>query len=326
MSETRSNFSCWIKKGENLFIPSDNVQVQDRLAPGAYRVGWNRQEERVVANRIDIKTDGLIQIPQPEVTEVMACVNEFFNQKEEFAKWDFVFKRGFLLYGVPGGGKTSIINTLITYVTEQLDGVVFVIHNEDDLDYYSTFITKCYRDIEPNRMVMTVFEDIDGLCRNETLLINTLDGIGNSSNILNIATTNYTERLPERITNRPNRFDRRFEIKSPNAEARKYYFEHKILAEYLPGVDIDEWVKRTEGLTLAQLSEVIKSVFLFNQELDEVIAVLKDLKKVPSSSNYNKSSTDQGLGYGFKTKVTKYETKHPIPVEASNGGEIQTKG
>jgi len=296
--ETRAAHSCWIKKGDNVYLPSDNVEVADELAAGAYKVSYSHREETFIVTRVDIQTDDLIDLPQPEMEGVMQSVTDFYDQKNQFKEWGFVFKRGFLLYGVPGGGKTSIISNIIKYVVEKMNGVAFVIYNLDDLEYYSRFMSGPYREIEPDRVILTIFEDIDGMTKNETLLINVLDGLGNSNNVLNIATTNYTERLSDRIVNRPNRFDRRIEIKSPNAEAREYYLKHKILPQFSKNIDFKEWVSKTEGMTLAQMSELIKSVFLLNQSFVETIETLKGMKKVPSSSSYNKDTLDT---VGFNT-------------------------
>lgn len=308
MSDNRSNYSRWIKKGEGTFMPSDNVQVVDRIEAGAYNVTYSHRDEVFKVTKIDVKTDGLVDIPQPETIEVMNAVDEFYSQQEQFKEWDFVFKRGFLLYGIPGGGKTSIISAIMKYVTEQKDGIAFVIYDLEDLEYYSRFMKTVYRDIEPNRLVLAIFEDIDGMVKNETLLINTLDGLGNSNNILNIATTNYTERLSERIINRPNRFDRRFEIKSPNEEARKFYLEQKIKPDFLKNIKVDEWVEETDGLTIAQLSELIKSVCILGQPFFETIEILKGLKKIPDSSQYNKKGgSNLGFQSGQQSKVVKLE-------------------
>lgn len=320
MADNRKTYTQWVKKGDNVYMPSDNIKIEERLESGAYRVGYSNREENYVVTKVDIKTDNLVEVDQPEMVEVMQSVDDFYKQQEEFAKWGFVFKRGFLLYGVPGGGKTSIISNVMKYVIEQMGGVVFLVYDTYDLQYYSGFMSSVFRGIEPNRLILTIFEDIDGMHKEETLLINVLDGLGNSHNVLNIATTNYTERLSERLINRPNRFDRRWEIKSPNYKARKQFFEAKILPDYLKGINLDSWVQQTEGMTLAQLSEVVKSVCLLKQPLNEVVNTLRGMKKVPDSTGYNKDQT-AGLGFGFgKTSKPQEELVEAPPIEG--GREI----
>lgn len=301
MADSRSAYSCWIKRGEDVYLPSDNVQVVDSIEAGAYKVSFSNRDESYIVSKVKIKTDDLVNLPQPEMQEVMGAVDDFYTQQKEFAKWGFIFKRGFLLYGVPGGGKTSIISNIMNYVIDKMNGLVFLVYNTDDLHYYSGFMSRVFRNIEPDRLILVIFEDIDSMTKEETLLINVLDGLGNSHNVLNIATTNYTERLSERLLNRPNRFDRRWEIKSPSYEARRQFFIAKILPDALKTINLNKWVQDTEGFTIAQLSEVIKSVFLLKQSFPDTLALLKNMKKVPDSSTYNKE-TSAGLGFGFGSK------------------------
>jgi protein TonB len=56
--------------------------------------------------------------------------------------------------------------------------------------------------------------------------------------VVYIATTNYPEKLQERITNRPSRFDRRYKVELPNEEIRRAYIQHKLNDDDLKNVDI----------------------------------------------------------------------------------------
>lgn len=297
----RKQYDCWLKKGDHLLHPSDNVKVIERLDSGTYHVSYDEYNDVFSVNKRPIKTDELIDVPQAEAEDIMKSIDDFYTQKEEFEKWGFLFKRGFLLYGVPGGGKTSIIARIIDYVVTKLDGLIFTIYNRKDLHAYSKFLPDILRTIEPNRIVISVFEDIDGMVdqsETETLLINILDGLGNSGNVFNIATTNYMERLSPRIMNRPNRFDRRFEIKPPDAVSRKFFLSKRIRPEFLTTIDLEDWVTKTEGMTLAQLGEVIKSVFLLKKDFNQVIDTLFDMRKVHNSADYGKINAE--LGFSIK--------------------------
>jgi SpoVK/Ycf46/Vps4 family AAA+-type ATPase len=100
-----------------------------------------------------------------------------------------------------------------------------------------------FRVIEPERQLLCIIEDIDGLCDDnyyETELLNILDGIGQMENTIYLATTNYPEKLKERILNRPSRFDRRYKIEKPDSNIRKFYFEKKLRDEDLKNINLDE--------------------------------------------------------------------------------------
>jgi len=96
-----------------------------------------------------------------------------------------------------------------------------------------------------------------------------------------IATTNYPEKLQERITNRPSRFDRRYKVETPNDEIRRAYILHKLKEEDVENVDIEEWVKRTDGMSLSHLKEVVISVIVMGRTFEETMSNLDELVEKP---------------------------------------------
>lgn len=305
-------YTQWIKRGET-FLPTDDSKTYSQIEAGLYsirfsdNVGWYLHKKQV-------NLDELIELPFPELKEVMSSIETFWKRKDKFKEYGYAFKRGILLYGVPGGGKTSIINLLCKYLIEKLNGVVFTITDDGDLGRYSAFMPEIYRTIERERPIITVIEDIDGLCSGgstETALINLLDGIDQMENVVYIATTNYTERLSARVLNRPNRFDRRFEVTSPNEECREIYFRHKLKENDLANIDMQKWVEHSKGLTMAHLGEIIKSVAIMGNDFDETITTLRQLREIPVSSNYDKGNQSQSIGFsrgaGFIFDVPSYK-------------------
>jgi SpoVK/Ycf46/Vps4 family AAA+-type ATPase len=97
--------------------------------------------------------------------------------------------------------------------------------------------------------LVVILEDIDSIAgesRSQTSrLLNILDGVKQIENVVYIATTNYPEKLEERITNRPSRFDRRYRVELPNEEIREAYIKHKLNDEDLAQINIKEWLTRT---------------------------------------------------------------------------------
>lgn len=301
MSENRVVYTQWLKRGTNTFLPTDNAVTIPTVEAGVYNIRYNDNMGYFLVKK-DLHLDELIYLPNPEGERVMSGIETFWKRKDKFKEYGYSYKRGILLYGVPGGGKTSIINLLSRKLVEDMNGVVFTVSSEEDLSMYKNFMPEIFRVIEPDRPIITIIEDIDGLCMHkdiETKLLNVLDGIEQLENVVYVATTNYTERLSERILNRPNRFDIRIEVKSPNDECRRIYFRHKIKQGDLNDEELEEWVAKTRGLTMAHLGEVIKSVLILGNSFDETIKNLRDLKIVPSSRNYDQEFQEK-LGFGIK--------------------------
>ena len=306
MSELKIEYSQWLQRGPNTFIPTDNAKTVGRVEPGVYNLRMSNSVGFYLFKK-ELHLDELIVLPSEAEQQVLESITKFWERKEKFKEYGFIYKRGVLLYGPPGTGKTSLINIITDRMIKEHNGVIFVIQSPSDLDLYSQFIPEVFRTIEPNRPILTVIEDIDCFCTGgstETALINVLDGIEQMDNVIYLATTNYTEKLPARIINRPNRFDRRIKIGYPSPEVRKAYMLKKLKATDIETINksknpISVWVSETEGMTLSHIGELIKSVVILDNSFDETIKILRELKEIPVSAHYNKENADME-GIGFK--------------------------
>ena len=188
------------------------------------------------------------------------------------------------MYGEPGCGKSGIIQLIAKQLIEN-DGIILNVKDHDDVEYFIDFIST-FRKIEPNRPLIVLLEDIDSIAGDSnhqtSKLLNILDGVKQIEDVVYIATTNYPEKLQERITNRPSRFDRRYQVELPNKEIREAYIRHKLTEEDMTNVNIQEWVERTEGMSLSHLKEVVISTIVMGREFEEVMGNLEGLKRAPT--------------------------------------------
>jgi SpoVK/Ycf46/Vps4 family AAA+-type ATPase len=101
-----------------------------------------------------------------------------------------------------------------------------------------------------------------------------------------LATTNYPERLGARIINRPSRFDKRFKIGYPKEASRRMYLEFLIGGEEKVrslGIDLDMWVRDTEGFSLAHLKELFTAVVILDDSYEDAIRTLRSMRETPDS-------------------------------------------
>jgi len=154
------------------------------------------------------------------------------------------------------------------------------------------------RQVEPERPLVVIFEDIDAIASEgswtTSMILNLLDGIKQIQNVVYISTTNHPEKLEDRITNRPSRFDRRYEVELPNEEVRKAYIENKLSKEDLEKINMDDWIKESEGFSLAHMRELVISVVTMDNSFEDTIARLKGMKVKPKIKSGN-----SGIGFGF---------------------------
>ena len=196
-----------------VFQSVDDVRVV--LPPGIYRMDTG--DGKKFFTPVQSPSDSPIDLPGLPSKYLLDQIKLFWSRADRYAEYNFLQKRGILLYGAPGCGKTSIINLLCQDLIG-IGGVIFMI---DDFEIANACI-RHFRTIEPDRPIMTLMEDIEGVFKGEQgngeikAALSLLDGQDQVNNIVHIATTNEPEELADRfIKRRPFRFGDR----CPRAEA-----------------------------------------------------------------------------------------------------------
>ena len=164
-----------------------------------------------------------------------------------------------------------------------------------------------FREIQSETPCVVLMEDIDSTLEmyNESEVLNILDGVDECTKTVFLATTNYPADLGERIMNRPSRFDKRFKIGFPTAEARQLYFEYLIQNnekddESVPEsvkdmkIDIKKWVKDTKGFSVSHLKELFIAVVILGDEYKDAVETLQTMMDV--GSDVEKEETG-GVGF-----------------------------
>ncbi len=238
------------------------------------------------------------------------------NIIDRHKRYGMLHKTGVLMYGPPGSGKSSIINTMIKNLIEVQKGLVFSIENPDDISLYSSFM-QIFRQIEPHRPVICIIEDCDGLLDQggsyEKMLLNILDGINQIEHVAYILTTNYPEKLENRLKNRPGRIDKRVKVGLPNAVARKAFFEFKFLDDDAKNYDLESMVKKTKRLTISHCKNLFIEHVIKGKELDSVIEDLREMDEKKISSSDDKTEENSRLGFSSNSLCDTDEWKTAFP-------------
>ena len=280
--------SCWSNLKNDEYAPA--YVTVPKVPSGVYEIGWNSNLQTFTLKKQPFKTDELYHLPSYEIMDILKDIDNFWNRVDVYKKYNFIHKRGILMYGEPGCGKSGIIQLISQQIIKN-DGIVINIKDEEDVERFTSFIGT-FRKIEPKRPLIVLLEDIDSLAgegRSQTArLLNILDGVKQIEGVVYIATTNYPEKLQERITNRPSRFDRRYKVELPNEEIRRAYINHKLSDDDLKNVDVDLWVSKTDGMSLSHLKEVVVSVIVMGRTFEETMDNLEGMKRAPSARGEGK--------------------------------------
>ena len=288
-----AGYNQWAVHQGGKYTPTMPTVAQ--LPAGFYELGIDNQIGIYYEKR-KVDTDELFELPSDELQDIIQDIENFWERSDKYQEYGFLHKRGILLYGDPGAGKSGIIQLCTKHLIEKKNGIVISLSSGDQIDWYGKSIGS-FRSVEPHRPLIVILEDIDSIAGegnwSTSMLLNILDGIKQIDNVVYIATTNYPEQLEERITNRPSRFDRRYEILMPNAKVRESYFRSKLTEEDLERIKLSEWIKATEGFSMAHLRELVIAVVALGNTFEDTLARLNGLKVKPKIKSKSKK-----IGFG----------------------------
>jgi SpoVK/Ycf46/Vps4 family AAA+-type ATPase len=273
----------WAVLGNATFTPSS--ATSKALPSGVYGLSVSNQGQLLLTQK-KVLTDDLIVLPDTASERVLTALQVFWDAKSKFADKGQLFKRGVMLWGPPGSGKTCTLMLLTQDIIDR-EGIVVLPATPELTTRALTEI----RRIEPERPLICVLEDIDEMVEQfgEHALLALLDGETQINNVVFVATTNYPERLDQRLVNRPSRFDEIIKIDMPSSEARSVYFRARLNKMELPDGKLEKWVKDTEGLSIAHLKEIVVAVYCLGREYSETLRRLKAMRNALKSSSGRES-------------------------------------
>lgn len=233
-----------------------------------------------------------IILPQGLLEEVEKSTIHFGRHAEKLLSWKRHLRRGLLLYGAPGTGKTLTA----MYLASAMQGRTVMLMTGRGL---GTMGKTCQlaRALQPS---LVIIEDVDLIAENRksetarmggtliagiggTLpllmeLLNEMDGLTDDTDTIFLLTTNRPEVLEPALAARPGRIDQAFELPLPDAECRKRLFE--LYGEGLPmkSVKFDEAVSRTEGASPAFIKELMRMAASFAADEDAEYVTTKHIQ------------------------------------------------
>jgi ATP-dependent 26S proteasome regulatory subunit len=182
-------------------------------------------------------------------------------------------KRGLLLYGPPGVGKTHTVR----YLIGELAGTTIVELTGDTLGAIKEACSIA-RALQPS---MIVVEDVDLIAEQRDMyeggspllftLLNEMDGLAEDADVVFLLTTNRADLLEEALSQRPGRVDQAVHIDLPDRESRRRLVELYRGRLDLDASRLDEVLERTDGVTASFLKELLRraAVLAADSETDD---------------------------------------------------------
>ncbi len=223
--------------------------------------------------------DGLI-LPAEVLGRIERHTLGFSRHAAALQKAGRHLKRGLLLHGAPGTGKTLTA----MYLASQMAGRTVLILTGQAMGSIETAASLA-RLLEPSTVILEDVDLIGTERQHQTVganavlfeLLNQMDGLSDDADILFILTTNRPDVLEPALAARPGRIDQAIEIPLPDAECRR-----RLLELYGRGIALeleerDRLIERTAGASGAFIRELLrKAVVLAAEEDGREAPVVRD--------------------------------------------------
>jgi len=200
----RNDFDEWLKR-------RDRMNQEVRVIGGS-DYAYDR----------DITWDDVF-LPASLKKSIRDSVEGFLKSEKIYKDNKIPYKRGIIFYGDPGLGKSTLIKIIMANYNFKSVTVAQSAHTNDDT------IAEAFEYAQEQAPGLLFIEDLSDLIGQQVRLsafLNLLDGVRTINGLFVIATTNDINSLTSSITDRPSRFDQKFEIPAPSKEMIKEYLKH----------------------------------------------------------------------------------------------------
>jgi ATP-dependent 26S proteasome regulatory subunit len=199
-------------------------------------------------------------------SEIERHVLRFSERETAYRAAGLPFRRGLILAGPPGVGKTQIFRAL----THELGGRYTVVWVTSGTISWECTVSDVFTFARALRPTLLLWEDLDLTVQDRAPgrstrelgeLLAQLDGAESAEGMITCASTNDVSALDKALSARPSRFDCVLHLAPPGLAARL-----RMLRRFASGIehleaDLDLVAERTDGYTGAYLKELVVGAF-----------------------------------------------------------------
>ncbi len=177
------NAKCRWTESDGAYMITYNTHTVQKIKPGMYDMSATPQG--IVFSNVSLRDDDLLKFPGTDQERIVTDITTFWASEDKFREHSLPFKRGIILWGPPGSGKSSTVRLVCQDVIKR-GGIVFQFTQPD------LFVNgyRVFRQVQPTTPIVVVMEDLDTILTqsNESKILNLLDGAEDAANVIFLAT------------------------------------------------------------------------------------------------------------------------------------------
>jgi len=259
-----------------------STEKPDRIQ--VYSSGYFSTDQSLVASIEEAELDQ-ITLQAELKQEILRATQGFFESEERYSQAGVAWKRGVIFHGPPGNGKTHLVKALVKHLDKPCLYVRTLESGDSSIEESIGNVFSRAREQAP---CILVLEDVDSLLATKriSVLLNEIDGFAKNHGILILATTNYLDRLDPALSNRPSRFDRKFELPLPSEALRKAFIEKFVakwpVERHPAPATLEKLARKSEGFSFVHLKEICVDALAIQLEepsSDPYLSALKSVRK-----------------------------------------------
>ncbi len=201
-------------------------------------------------------------LPEATIGLLERNVSEFIASRDRLRDLGMGIKKGLLLHGPPGTGKTHTLH----YLAGCLPDHTTLLISAEQVGLLDEYI-QLARFLQP---AMVVLEDVDLIARTRTTmrnpceesllnkLLNEMDGLREDAALLFVLTTNRPEDLESALAARPGRIDQAIEFPLPDEAGRRKLIRLYAGRLRLAEGTVEQMVRKTKGASAAFIKELMR--------------------------------------------------------------------
>lgn len=253
----------------------------------------------VACNKLANKSVNIPILAGNLLEEVLQNTIGFLKKSKKIEKFGVKIKRGVVLTGDPGNGKTMLCRYIQKLCSQ--NGIDWGVITSADID--QAYGEKGGLNHLFHKYSVSFFDDIDiqylnrsrGNGKMACSLLTAMDGMSDKEHLIRIFTTNENVDSLDAAFMRPGRIDKVVTFNNPTENLRR----ELVLSwpkEILNNIDVNACVKKSEGFSFAEL-EAVRTLLVTNKILGSDEWDLENALKEYHSRQ--KENVKSGMGFGF---------------------------